>query len=129
MIVVNVFAIVSAILFYLKKIRPEPFLLGSVIWLLLMVSVWYIMPYIIYKKNKVFKDSFIIYFNDNNIILENERGQLEWKWQQFYSSLETPNFFHLYFSPTSFFIVPKQGMDDDFKSDVRKMLHERIGKR
>lgn len=51
-IVVNVFAIVSAILFYSKKIRPEYFLLGSILWLAIMIASWYILPYTVYKKLK-----------------------------------------------------------------------------
>ena len=62
MILVNVFAILSAILFYSNKIRPEAFLLGSFIWILMMASVWYILPYSIFKKTTVFRDHFIIYF-------------------------------------------------------------------
>ncbi|WP_204277155.1 hypothetical protein, partial [Klebsiella aerogenes] len=58
-ILVNVFAIVSAILFYAKKIRPEPFLLGSVIWLVLMASFWYFLPNSIYKRSSTFRESFI----------------------------------------------------------------------
>ena len=63
LIVVNVFAIISAILFYTHKIQPQPFLLGSLIWLLLLIGVWYILPYSIYKKSTTFKDEFIAYIN------------------------------------------------------------------
>ena len=58
MILVNVFAIGSAVLFYTKKIRPEPFLLGSFIWIFMMLAVWYILPYSIYSKSSTFKETF-----------------------------------------------------------------------
>ena len=78
-ILINVFAIVSAALFYSKKIRPEPFLLGSVLWLVMMVTFWYIMPHTIYKKSATFKDSFTINFSDAQVTLSNDRGSVHWK--------------------------------------------------
>ncbi|MEI8110613.1 MAG: YcxB family protein [Chitinophagia bacterium] len=127
MIVVNVFAIASAGLFYWKLIRPEPFLLGSLIWLGLMAAFWYIMPRSIYAKSPTFRDSFIVYLNDQEVQLENDRGSAMWEWKQFSRYFESPYFFHLYFSPRSFFLLPKEGVDADEMSAVRKMLQEKIG--
>ena len=97
-VLVNVFAIVSAILFYTKKIRPEPFLLGSFIWIMLMATFWYFLPNNIYKKAATFQDSFIIDFSEAEITLENERGAITWPWNKFSHFFESPNFFHLYFA-------------------------------
>jgi hypothetical protein len=127
MILVNVFAIASAILFYTKKIRPEPFLLGSAIWIAMMVSIWYVLPYSIYKKSPTFKDQFIITVTDQLIQLQNEKGQVSWQWQQFMRFFESPHFFHLYFSPKSFFIIPKDNMTDEMRHDMRGMLNRNIG--
>jgi hypothetical protein len=127
-ILVNVFAIFSAILFYTKKIRPEPFLLGSFIWLMLMATFWYILPNSIYKKAATFKDSFIIAFSTNEVRLENERGSVNWPWEKFSNFFESPNFFHLYFDSKSFFLVPKDGMGEEFKHELRGILNEKIGK-
>ncbi len=113
-VLVNVFAIVSAILFYIKKIRPEPFLLGSFIWLMLMATFWYFLPNSIYKKAATFRDSFIIDFLEDGIRLENERGYMNWPWKTFTRFFESPHFFHLYFDSKSFFLVPKDGMSDEF---------------
>jgi hypothetical protein len=129
MILVNVFAIASAALFYFKKIRPEPFLLGSVIWLLMMVSVWYILPYTIYKKAATFKDSFQIDFNDSGVRLDNPKGYVEWQWNRFSLWLETPHFFHLYFDARSFFLVQKDNNSDDDRHELRALLNGKIGKR
>ncbi|HEX7690956.1 MAG TPA: YcxB family protein [Sediminibacterium sp.] len=128
-VLVNVFAIVSAILFYMRKIRPEPFLLGSVIWLLLVVSFWYILPNGIYKRAATFKDRFTIWFREDEVRLENPRGYVEWPWQRFSKFFESPHFFHLYFDAKSFFIVPKDGMDEDFRHELRGMLNKKIGKK
>jgi hypothetical protein len=129
MILVNVFAIASAVLFYFKKIRPEPFLLGSFIWLMLMVAVWYILPYTIYKKAVTFKDSFQINFGEENVRLDNPKGYVEWPWSRFSFWIETPHFFHLYFDARSFFLVPKDGISDESRHELRKILNGKIGKR
>lgn len=129
MVLVNVFAIVSGVLFYMKKIRPEPFLLGSVIWLLLMASVWYLLPYTIYRKASTFKDSFVINFGASGIHLQNPKGFVDWPWKRFSHWMETPHFFHLYFDARSFFIVPKDGISDDNRHALRILLNERIGSR
>lgn len=126
-VMVNVFAILSAVLFYMKKIRPEPFLLGSIIWLLLMATFWYILPNSIYKKSATFQDSFIISFRADEIQLENERGAVQWPWNKFTRFFESPHFFHLYFDSKSFFLVPKEGMGDEFRHELRGLLNSKIG--
>lgn len=111
-IIVNVFAIFSAVLLYLKYIRPEPFLLSSVLWVLMAASIWYILPYMVYKKTDSFKQSFKASIHESGITLSTNQGQGEWLWKQFSHSLETPHFFHLYFSNKSFFLIPKDVMLD-----------------
>jgi YcxB-like protein len=128
MIVVNIFAVASAFLFWFKKIRPEPFFLGSTIWLLLMVSVWYILPYTVYRKASTFKDAFLITFYENNIHLENPKGYVDWEWNRFSHWMETPNFFHLYFDAKSFFLIPKDEISDDQRHELRGIFKQRIGK-
>lgn len=128
-ILVNVFAIGSAVLFYMQKIRPEPFLLGSAIWLLLVVSFWFILPASIYKRAATFKDSFTIYFREDEVRLENPRGYVEWPWKRFSKFFESPNFFHLYFDAKSFFIVPKDDMTEDFRHELRGVLNRKIVKK
>lgn len=127
-VLVNVFAIGSAILLYTKKIRPEPFLLGSFIWLMLMASFWYFLPNSIYKKAATFRDSFIISFTEAEVRLESERGYVEWPWKKFSRFFESPYFFHLYFDAKSFFLVPKDGMREDFRHELRGLLNSKIGK-
>ncbi len=127
-ILVNIFAIVAAILFYSKKIRPEPFLLGTFIWVMMMVSIWYILPYSIYRSTKAFKEQFMITFNETEVILENEDGFVEWPWNSFSKHLESPHFFHLYFNEKSFFLIPKEVIREDVLHDIRSILKKKIGK-
>ncbi|MDR0794302.1 MAG: YcxB family protein [Chitinophagaceae bacterium] len=127
-ILVNVFAIISGVLFYMKKIRPEPFLLSSVMWLILMVTFWYILPATIYKKSKTFQDSFTINFSDTGIRLQTSRGAVDWAWNEIQSYMESPNFFHLYFTPRSFFLVSKDGMSSDCTHQVRALVNKYVKK-
>lgn len=125
-ILVNVFAIISAVLLYMKKINPEPFLLSSVIWLLLMITFWFVLPNTIYKKAATFKESFTIFFYDNYVRLESPRSHTDWTWNQFTNYFESPNFFHLYFSSKAFFLLPKEDMSSDFAHELRNLLKLKI---
>jgi hypothetical protein len=129
MILVNVFAIVSAILFYQKLIRPEPFLLGTMIWLLMLIAVWYILPYSIYKKSSTFKNEFIANLNNNSFRLDNSEGYTSWAWSQFSNFFESPYFFHFYFNKKSFFLLPKEGIAEDILHDIRALLNEKLPNR
>lgn len=128
MIAVNIFAVIAAILFYSKKIRPEPFFLGTFIWILLMVTIWYILPYSIFNKAGTFKEHFIVHFMANVIQLENEKGHVEWPYESFKKWFESPHFFHLYFDDKSFFLIPKDGMNKELENAVKKLLQTQIGK-
>ena len=128
-ILVNAFAIVAAALFYFKKISPQPFLLSSLLWISLMISFWFILPGTIYKKAKTFKESFTIFFYEKHVRLENTRGFVDWDWTQFSNYFESPDFFHLYFTPKSFFLVPKEGLDSDTLYTVSQLLKNKIVKK
>jgi len=126
LIMVIVFDIISAVLYMIGKVRPEPFLLGSLIWLVFIVSFWFVLPNNIYKKNITFQDNFVIDFDNSAVTIQNRKGYMQWDWSQFVKFFESPHFFHLYFSAKSFFLVPKDNMDDDFRHELRGMLKEKI---
>ena len=128
MILVNVFAIASALLFFFKKISPLAFLVSSFLWFGLMISFWYLLPLTIYKKSDTFKDKFKATFGKEEFTIENERGSRSWPWKEFSTSMESPHFFHLYFNTRSFFIVPKDAFEDEELKEARKLLAVRIGK-
>lgn len=127
LILVNVFTILSAVLVYLHKIQPLSFLIFSLLWFLLLITFWKILPSSIYRKSKTFLDHFSMDLEENEIILQTERGAQAWQWKDFSSFLESPYFFHLYFNSRSFFLVPK----DAFKNlpdlqDARALLRTKI---
>jgi hypothetical protein len=125
-IVVNVFALISAALFFFKKILPFPFLISSVLWLVLMIVFWYALPALIYKRTATFKDTFRVKLAAETFTIENERASRSWPWKDFSSFIESPHFFHLYFNPRSFFIFPKEAFAESELHEVRILLQEKI---
>ena len=125
-IVVLLFDLISAVLYFTHQIRPEPFLLGAIIWFFFLVSFWFLMPYTVYKRSITFRESFTIYFQPAYIALENNKGRVEWEWMRFTNYFESPNFFHLYFSAKSFFLVPKDNISKDEQHSIRNLLSEKV---
>lgn len=128
MVMVNVFAILTAALFFFKKISPLAFLISSLLWFVLMILFWYLLPNIIYKRASTFKDSFRAILSSTDFTIENERGSRGWEWTSFSGWMESPHFFHLYFNSTSFFIIPKDAFEGDEVHEARKILTSRIRK-
>jgi hypothetical protein len=128
MVIINLFAITSAALFFFKKISPLAFLISSFLWFFLMVLFWFVLPHIIYKQNATFKDSFSAVLGREQFAIENDRGHRGWDWSTFSSWTESPHFFHLYFNARSFFIIPKDAFEGDEIHEARKILVAMIKK-
>lgn len=127
-ILINVFAIASGILFAFNKIQPLAFLFFSLMWFILMLVIWRILPASIYKKAHTFQDEFSITFDEEGVVLTNNLGSKNWSWKLFSKFLESPFFFHLYFDTRSFFLVPKDAFKDLADTqDIRKLLKSKIG--
>jgi YcxB-like protein len=129
LIVVNVFTIISAILVYLHKIQPLSFLIFSLLWFLLLITIWRILPSGIYKKSFTFRDHFTMELEEREVVLQTHKGAHAWQWNDFSGFVESPYFFHLYFNSRSFFLVPK----DAFKGlpelqEARNLLKTKIKK-
>jgi hypothetical protein len=129
-ILVNVFALLAAGLFAFKLITPLPFLMSSVLWMSMMLAFWIWLPALIYRKSRTFKDSFVVFLEENHMFIDTEKGRKTWAWREFSSFLETPGFFHLYFDNRSFFLLPKDAFanSDDIQW-ARHIMKERVGKK
>jgi hypothetical protein len=127
-IVIIIFDLISAILYFNGKIRPEPFLLGAFVWFVFILSFWVFMPRMVYRRSATFKEGFTIAFQPLYVSLENNNGRVEWEWNRFIKYFETPNFFHLYFSAKTFFLVPKENLDSDQQHELRVILSNHINK-
>ena len=129
LIIVNVFAIISAVLFAFKKIQGLSFLIFSFLWFMLMLVIWRLLPASIYKNAATFKDNFSMRFEEDGVELSNESGGKKWSWSSFSYFIESPMFFHLYFDARSFFLVPKDAFADENQlSAVRLLMKEKIKK-
>lgn len=128
-IVVNVFAFGSAALYFFHKVSPLAFMVSSLMWFFLMILFWFILPLSIYRRERTFRDSFTATLSANDFTIANEKGERSWEWNSFSTWLETPYFFHLYFNPRSFFIVPKSAFEGDGVHEARKILREKIRKK
>ena len=127
MVLVNVFAIISAALFVFKLVSPLAFLVSSALWFLLMLAFWFLLPNMIYKKSPTFRDRFRAVISEAAFTIENERGSRSWQWNEFYSWTESPYFFHVYFSQRSFLIIPKEAFKLEELNSVRQLLNKQIG--
>lgn len=128
MVLVNVFAILSAALFFFRKISPLAFLISSFLWVAMMLVFWFILPYMVYRKADTFRDRFRAKLLEGEFRIENERGGRSWEWSAFSNWIESPHFFHLYFNSRSFFIVPKEAFERDHVHEARKILKTKIVK-
>lgn len=130
LILINLFAIASAVLFYLQEIQALSFLVFSVLWFVLMLVIWRVLPGSIYRKSQTFRDHFTMHFEDEAVVLETVKGAKGWNWKQFSHFVESPYFFHLYFDARSFFLVPKDAFKDiTDQQNVRELLRKKIGKK
>ena len=125
-ILVNIFAIVSVTLFFMKQIQALPFLVSSLLWFVLMILFWFVLPRVIYKQNATFKDSFSAVLGREQFAIENSRGHRGWDWTTFSHYVESPYFYHLYFNAQSFFLLPKEAFEGDEVHEARKILTAKI---
>jgi hypothetical protein len=121
-IAINVFAIVSAILFYFRRIQALPFLVFSILWFLLWISIRRLLPLSIYKRSATFQDTFTLNMDDQGIYLETKKGGQRWAWESFSAFKETAYFFHLYFDSRSFFLIPKDSFKDITEIQAARQL-------
>ena len=126
-VLVNVFAFFAAGLFYFKKVTPLAFLVSSLLWVVLMVTFWFLLPGAVYRRASTFRDHFTMRFTDEQFSLGNERGSRAWPWKALKNFMETPNFFHLYFDSRSFFLVPKDSFaNGDEIVAMRQLLKNKV---
>lgn len=129
LILVNVFAIASIILYAIHKITPFAFLMGSFLWIILMISFWFILPGLVYRRAETFKHEFSMDFEESGFTLRHERGSRSWEWKALKNYVESPHFFHLYFDSRSFFLVPKAGCKDpDDVYALRQLIKSKVKK-
>ncbi len=130
LVVVNVFALVSLTLYFFEKINASAFLVGSGLWLVLMISFWFILPGMVYRRAETFRHEFTMHFESDEFTLAHQRGSRTWPWKALKSFIESPHFFHLYFDSRSFILVPKSGCSSrDEVFELRHLLKQKVQKK
>ena len=126
MILVNVFAVLTAALYFFHKISPAAFLLSSLMWFLMMFMFWFFLPRIIYRRTHSFREQFSVGMNETAFTLSRDEQSRSFEWKEFSGWFESPHFFHLYFSERSFFLIPKEAFVEDQEAEARKFFTEKI---
>lgn len=127
-IMVNVFAIASLIWYMMGKITPVAFLTYSLLWIVLMIAIWFVLPGFVYRKAETFKHGFSMHFNEDNFTLEHETGSRSWPYTAVHSFRETPHFFHLYFDTRSFLLIPKDAfVTNEQMLQLHNLLKAKVG--
>lgn len=127
LLVVNGFALASALLFYFKTVTPLAFLISSFLWITLMLSFWWILPLKIYRSSNTFREHLTISFRSDDMLITHSGGEKLWPYSSFRSMKETPDFFYLYVDERSFFLIPQDAFEvvEDSKS-LRELLRKKI---
>ena len=129
LILVNVFTLGSITLYFFHKITQMAFLIGSLLWIVLMISFWFILPGLVYKRAITFRHNFSMNFEEEGFSLNHDRGSKSWPWKALKNFMESPHFFHLYFDSKSFILVPKNGCKDtDEVYELRQLLKKKVKK-
>lgn len=130
LILVNVFALASLLLYAFHKVTAMAFLIGSSLWMVLMISFWFVLPGLVYRRAITFKHHFSMDFKEDDFTLGHEKGSKTWPWSALSNYIESPHFFHLYFDNRSFLLVPKNGCKDpDEVFELRQLLKKKVRKR
>lgn len=128
-VVVNAFALMALGLYIARLVTPTAFIISSILWIVLMISFWFIMPWAVYKRAITFKESFSMTFSSYGFSLEHKKGGRNWDWSALTHFIESPHFFHLYFDARSFILVPKSAFKPPQEIlDIRALLKKSVQK-
>lgn len=104
-------------------------MVGSILWIVLMISFWFVLPGMVYRRAVTFQHEFSMDFQEEQFTLEHERGSRSWPWTALKTWIESPHFFHLYYDSRSFFLVPKSGYRDKEEiAEMRELLKRKVKK-
>ena len=80
------------------------------------------MPNIFYKKTALFTYDWDFSFDNQKASLQSLQGEAAWNWEEVSHYFESPHFFHIYFGPKTFFIIPNDNMTLETKQTLRAIL-------
>ena len=80
------------------------------------------MPNIFYKKTALFSYTWDFSFDTQKASLQSLQGEAGWNWKELTHYFESPHFFHIYFGPKTFFIIPTDNMSLELQHELRAIL-------
>jgi len=125
-ILVNVFSLLTAALYFMQRITPKAFVTGSLLWFMMMILFWMVLPRLIYRRSPFFKGKYRLLLDQSHFTLQTEDAGKSWTWDEFTTYMESPHFFHIYIGKKSFFIIPKEAFADDQEVEARALFKEKI---
>ena len=129
LILVNVFALLSMLLYVFGKVTGFAFMVGSFLWVVLLISFWFVLPFAVYRKAVTFRHEFEMDFGLQGFTLHHKHGSKQWDWSALKSFVESPHFFHLYFDARSFLLVPKDACNGiEETQELRELIRSKIAK-
>ncbi len=128
-ILVNVFALLSMTLYVVGKVTSFAFMVGSFLWVVLLISFWFVLPFAVYQRAVTFRYEFEMDFDLQGFTLRHGRGSKQWDWSSLKSFVESPHFFHLYFDSRSFILVPKDACSSiEETQELRELIRSKLAK-
>lgn len=107
--------------------------LQVVVWLFLLFIIlilvfWYILPYSVYKKARTFSEPAIhLHWNEQNLSIGTHQGESNMPWTRFHKIVETKDFFFLYRDNKSFFLIPVDAFENEAeKNAFSELLHNQF---
>lgn len=96
-------------------------------WMVLMISFWFVLPALVYRRTITFRHQFSMNFTEEGFTLGHEKGSKKWERGVLYNLIQSPHFFHFYSDSRSFILVPKSGCKDiDEVADLRKLIKDHV---
>lgn len=78
-----------------------------------------------YKKTALFTYTWDFSFDTQKASLQSLQGEASWNWEELTHYFESPHFFHIYFGPKTFFIIPNDNMTSDEQQALRAILKKK----
>lgn len=93
--------------YWMKIVTLQMLIWIFLLFIVLVLVFWYILPYSVYRKARTFREPAIsLHWTDEGITIGTQRGESSLSWNRFHQVLETKHFFYLYSSNKSFFLIP-----------------------
>ena len=93
--------------------------------ILVTAFFWFILPNMFFRKTTLFKENWDFSYDHKRATLIGNLGEASWEWDTVSNYFESAYFFHFYFSPKSFFLIPKANIPFEDQHIIRGILKDK----